>query len=158
MAAVTICSDFGAWENKIYHCFHIFPSISHEVMGPGTRILIFLVSSQLFHSPLSPSSTGSLVPLHFLPWVVLSIHLRLFMFLPEILILACDSSSLVSCIMYSAYKLNKQDDNIQPWWTPFHNWNQSVVPCPFLFFFFFLISFFFHFYQLFYFFIFFIFF
>ena len=24
MAAVTICSDFGAQENKICHCFHIF--------------------------------------------------------------------------------------------------------------------------------------
>ena len=34
--------------------------------------------------------------------------------------------------MYSAYKLNKQDDNIQPWCTPFPIWNQSVVPCPVL--------------------------
>ena len=32
--------------------------------------------------------------------------------------------------MYSAYKLNKQSDNIQPWCTPFPIWNQSVVPCP----------------------------
>ena len=31
--------------------------------------------------------------------------------------------------MYSAYKLNKQGDNIQPWCTPFPIWNQSVVPC-----------------------------
>ena len=31
--------------------------------------------------------------------------------------------------MYSAYKLNKQDDNIQPWCTPFPIWNHSVVPC-----------------------------
>ena len=31
--------------------------------------------------------------------------------------------------MYSAYKLNKQGDNIQPWSTPFPIWNQSVVPC-----------------------------
>ena len=31
--------------------------------------------------------------------------------------------------MYSAYKLNKQDDHIQPWCTPFPIWNQSVVPC-----------------------------
>ena len=28
--------------------------------------------------------------------------------------------------MYSAYKLNKQDDNTQPWRTPFPIWNQSV--------------------------------
>ena len=34
--------------------------------------------------------------------------------------------------MYSAYKLNKQVDNIQPWCTPFPIWNQSVVPCPVL--------------------------
>ena len=31
--------------------------------------------------------------------------------------------------MYSAYKLNKQGDNIQP---PFLIWNHSVVPCPVL--------------------------
>ena len=35
-------------------------------------------------------------------------------------------------MMYSAYKLNKQGDNIQPWRTPFLIWNQSVVPCPVL--------------------------
>ena len=35
-------------------------------------------------------------------------------------------------MMYSAYKLNKQSDNIQPWHTPFPIWNQSVVPCPLL--------------------------
>ena len=34
--------------------------------------------------------------------------------------------------MYSAYKLNKQSDNIQPWHTPFPIWNQSIVPCPVL--------------------------
>ena len=34
--------------------------------------------------------------------------------------------------MYSAYKLNKQGDNIQPWRTPVPIWNQSVVSCPVL--------------------------
>ena len=34
-----------------------------------------------------------------------------------------------SLMMYSAYKLNKQGDNIQPWRTPFPIWNQPV-PCP----------------------------
>ena len=34
--------------------------------------------------------------------------------------------------MYSAYKLNKQGDNIQPWRTPFPTFNQSIVPCPVL--------------------------
>ena len=35
-------------------------------------------------------------------------------------------------MMYSAYKLNKQGDSIQPWRTPFPTWNQSIVPCPVL--------------------------
>ena len=34
--------------------------------------------------------------------------------------------------MYSAYKLSKQGDSIQPRCTPFPTWNQSVVPCPVL--------------------------
>ena len=32
-------------------------------------------------------------------------------------------------MMYSAYKLNKQGDYMQPWCTPFPIQNQSVVPC-----------------------------
>ena len=31
--------------------------------------------------------------------------------------------------MYSADKLNKQSDNVQPWCSPFPILNQSVVPC-----------------------------
>ena len=42
---------------------------------------------------------------------------------------ACDSSTLAFCIMHSAYKLNKQGDNIQPWYTVFPILNQSIVPC-----------------------------
>ena len=34
--------------------------------------------------------------------------------------------------MYSAYKLNKQGNNIQSWRTPFPIWIQPVVPCPVL--------------------------
>ena len=55
-------------------------------------------------------------------------NLRLLIFLPAILIPACASSSLAFHMMYSAYKLNKQGDNIQPWCTPFPILNQSVVP------------------------------
>ena len=39
------------------------------------------------------------------------------------------SSSQTFHMIYSAYKLNKQDENIQPWHTPFPNWNQSIVSC-----------------------------
>ena len=46
--------------------------------------------------------------------MVSSVYLRLLIFLPEILIPACASSTLAFCMMYYAYKLNKkQSDNIQ---------------------------------------------
>ena len=45
------------------------PSICHEVMGPDATVLvIFMLGFKpAFHSSLSPSSRGSLVPLHFSP-------------------------------------------------------------------------------------------
>ena len=49
-----------------------------------------------------------------------------------ILIPACASCSPAFSMMYPAYKLNKQGENIQPWWTPFPIWNQSFVSCPVL--------------------------
>ena len=47
----------------------VSPSISHEVMGPDAMIFVFWMWSfkPTFHSPLSLSSRGFLVPLHFLP-------------------------------------------------------------------------------------------
>ena len=64
--------------------------------------------------------------------VVSSAYLRLLLFLPAILIPACDLCSPAVRMMYSTYKLNKQGDNIQPWCTPFLIFNQSIVPCPVL--------------------------
>ena len=61
--------------------------------------------------------------------VVSYAYLRLLIFLLEILIPACASSSTAFHMMYPTCKLNKQGDNIQPWCTPFPIWNQSVVPC-----------------------------
>ena len=58
--------------------------------------------------------------------------MRLLIFLLAILIPACASSNPAFLMMYSAYKLNKQSDNIHPWRPPFPIWNQSVVPCPVL--------------------------
>ena len=40
MAAVTICSDFGAQENKVSHCFHCFPIYCHEVMEQDAMMLV----------------------------------------------------------------------------------------------------------------------
>ena len=47
----------------------VSPSICHVVMGPDAMILVFWMLSfkTTFYSPLSLSSIGSLVPLHFLP-------------------------------------------------------------------------------------------
>ena len=53
-----------------------------------------------------------------------SAYLRLLIFLLAIFIPACASSSPAFLMMYSAYKLNMQGDNIQPWCTPFPIWNQ----------------------------------
>ena len=58
-----------------------------------------------------------------------STYLRLLLFLLGILIPAWNSSSLAFHMMYSAYKLNKQGDNIQPYCTPFPVLSQSVVSC-----------------------------
>ena len=111
------------------------PSICHEVMGPDVMILVFWMltfqptfslSSCTFTRRLFSSS--SLYAIR----VASSAYLRLLIFLPAILILACASPSLAFHVMYSACKLNKQGDNKQPWRTPFPIWNQSVVPCPFL--------------------------
>ena len=46
--------------------------------------------------------------------VVSSAYLRLLIFLLAILISACASPIPAFLMMYSAYKLNNQDDNIQP--------------------------------------------
>ena len=53
-------------------------------------------------------------------------------FLLAILIPDSASSSPAFLMMSSAYKLNKQGDNIQPWHTPSPLWNQFIVPCPVL--------------------------
>ena len=41
MAAASICSDFGAQENKNLSLFTLFPHIYHDVMGPNAVILVF---------------------------------------------------------------------------------------------------------------------
>ena len=113
----------------------VYPSICHEVMGLDVMILVFWMLS--FKPTFSLSfftfinrlfSSSSLSAIR----VVSSAYLRLFIFLLAILISACASSSPAFHMMYSAYKLNKQGDNIQPWRTSFLIWNQSIAPCPVL--------------------------
>ena len=113
----------------------VSPSMCHEVIGPDAMILVFRMlsfkptsslSSFTFIKRLFSSSLLSAIR------VVSSAYLRLLIFLPAIWIPAWASSSPAFLMMYSAYKWNKQGDNIQPWHTPFPIWNQSVVSCPVL--------------------------
>ena len=97
MAAITICSDFGAQKNKVSHCFHCFPIYlpwSDGAKMPWSLFSECWVSSQPFHSPLAPSSRDSLVLLCFLPSGRYHLYiLRLLIFLPTVLILACGSAT-----------------------------------------------------------------
>ena len=107
-----------------------FPSICREVMGPDAMILVFwMLSFKPAFSLCSLSLIKRLLSYSLLNRVVSFAYLRLLIFLPAVLIPACDSSSLTFHMMYIAYKLNKQGDNMQPCRTPFPIWKQSVVPC-----------------------------
>ena len=83
--------------------------------------------SQLFHSPLS--STGFYCLFAFCNKGGVICISEVIVISPGNLDSTCASSSLAFHMMYSAYKLNKQGDNIQPWCIPFPIWNQSIVPC-----------------------------
>ena len=112
----------------------VSPSICHQVIGPDAMILVFWM---LIFKPTFSLSSFTFIKRLFSSYsfstirVVSSAYLRLLIFLLAILIPACASFNPVFLMMYSAYKLNKQGDNIQPWHTPFPIWNQSV-PCPVL--------------------------
>ena len=132
MAAVTICSDFGPQENSL-SLFPLFPIYLSWSDGTGCHDLNFLnVEFQTNFFTLTFSkrllSSSSLSAIR----VVLSAYMMLLIFLSAILIPACASSSPAFHMMYSAYTLNKQGDNIQPWLTLFLIWNQSIFPCPVL--------------------------
>ena len=95
----------------------VFPSTCHEVMGPDVMILAFLMLSFktafllsffTFIKRLFSSSSLSAI------WMVLFAYLRLLLFIPGILIPACASPNQAFYMMCSAYKLNKQRNNIQP--------------------------------------------
>ena len=109
----------------------VSPSICHEMMGPDAMVLVFWMWS--FKPTFSLSSFTFIQRLFSsllsVIRVVSSAYLRLLIFLSAILIPACASCSPAFHMMYSAHKLNKQGNKIQPWNTPFPIWNQSIVPC-----------------------------
>ena len=103
MTAVTICSDFGAQENKVCHYFQFFP-ICHEVTGLDAIIFLWMLSFKpafslscfTFIKRLFSSSSLSAIR------VMSSGYLTLLIFILEILIPALASSSLAFCMIYSA--------------------------------------------------------
>jgi len=141
MAAVTICSDFGAKKKKIHTYIYIYiyglsllPVFPHLFATKWWDQMSFWMLS--FKQTFSLSSFTFIKRLFSFSSIsairVASSHfLRLLIFLPAILIQACGSSSPAFLTMYSAFTLNKQGNNIQPWHTPFPIRNQSV-PCPVL--------------------------
>ena len=131
MAAVTIHRDFRGQEKEICHYFHLFSLYLPWSNGAGCHDLSFLIfsfkpglslSCFSLNKWLSSSSSLSVIR------VVKCGYLRLSMFLPAILIPACNSSSSAFLLMYSVYRLNKQGDSRNPWHTPFSILNQSIVP------------------------------
>ena len=105
----------------------VFPSICHEVIGTDSIFFVFWMLS--FKPTFSVTSFTYIKRLFsssslYAVRVVSSAYLRLLIFLLAILTPGYASSSLAFHMMYSAYKLNKQSDNIQP----FSVLNQSIVP------------------------------
>ena len=111
---------FGFQENKICHCFYFFPFYLPWCDGTRCHDLSFLcwVWSHLFFSlsfftlikRLFSSSLLSAIR------VVSSEYLGLLICFPAVLIPVCDLSSS-AFHMCPAYKVSKQDNNIQPWCT-----------------------------------------
>ena len=100
--------------------FYWFPSICHEVMGLDAMILVFWMLNfkptfSLFFFTFKRLFSSSLSAIR----VVSYAYLRLLIFLLVILIPAYALSSPALLMMYSAYKINKQGENIQPWCPPF---------------------------------------
>ena len=95
------------------HLLQNFPQfiVIHTAEGFGivnnAEIDVFLELSCFFDDPVDTDNLISVVR------VVSSVYLRLLIFLLAILIPACESSCPEFSMMYSAYKLNKQGDNIQ---------------------------------------------
>ena len=121
--------SFGTPQIKSFTVSIVSPAICHEVMGPDAMIFIFwMLNFKPAFSLSSFSFIKRLFNCSFLSAirVVSPAYLKLLLFLPEILIPACASSS-PAFHMYSACKLNKQGDSMQPWRTPFPICNQFIV-------------------------------
>ena len=99
--AIRKARDFLAQENKICHCFYFYPSICHGEWGISWAHFVNVefqakFFTLLFHIHQQDFSSSLLSDIR----VVSSAYVRLFIFLPTILIPACDSSSLEFCMIH----------------------------------------------------------
>ena len=121
-------------KENCYHFYFILICL-HEVIRLDAMIFVFwMLNFKPTFWPFSFTLIKRLFSSSSLPAirVVPSAYLRLLIFLLAVLILAWDLSSVAFCMMYSAYKLNRQNDNTKPWYSPFPILNQSTVSCPVL--------------------------
>ena len=117
MIAVTICSDFGAPKNKVCHCFHCFP-----IYFPWSECWAL---SQLFHSPLSLSSRGSLVLLHFLPSLPKVISIELVM--PSNHLILCHPLLLLPSI-FPSIRVFSNESALCMRWPKYWSFSFSISP------------------------------
>jgi len=117
MAVVTI---LGAQENKICHCSHFSP-MCNEVMGPDAMILVFFL--YCFKKAFSLSSFTLLKRLFSSssPFAIRVVSSEVVDISPNNLDSTLWFIQPSICLRYSAYKLKKQGDNIQPCCTLLNN-------------------------------------
>ena len=109
----------------MYHNFFIHSSVNGHL---GFFHFLAIVNSTAMNSLTFTKRLFSSFSLSAIR-VISSAYLRVLILLLANLISSWASSSPAFHIMHSAYMLNKQGDNIQPWHAPFPIWNQSIVSC-----------------------------
>ena len=117
-------------KKTVCHCFQFFPLYlpwSDVTRCHELRVFFLILSFKPAFSLSSFTLIKRLFSFSILSAirVVSSAHLRL-LFLPAMLIPTWDSSILVFRMLYPAYRLYKQGDNIQPYCTPFPIWTSLL--------------------------------
>jgi len=133
MAVFAVLSDFWSLRKWSLSLFPLFPHL-FTMKRWDWMVMVFIFWTLSFKPAFSHFSFTSIKRLFsssslFAIRVMLSEYLRLLIFLLAVLVPAWASSSQAFHMMYSAHKLNKQGDNIQPQRTPLPVWNQSAVSC-----------------------------
>ena len=111
-----------------------FPSLG-ESSRPRDRTQVSCIAGRCFnvwatrealYNFSSLSAIEGWCHLHIWSYWYFFFFFKLLIFLLAVLIPTCASYSMVFIMMYSAYKLNKQGDGIQPWHSPFPIWNSPL--------------------------------